>query len=268
MAPKTDTSFDTFLADVLAAIPEEQRGTVEEALKAEAVTSVVRPRVLAQADYSRNMDALKTERAAFEQEVQEAQRKINGWNEWYQSTSEQTTQMKDQLAKYQEAYGDLDEGSGGVRTPSGNQNGVTGMTEEQVKEMVETARQAGNAEAIAFADALTDIKLDHRANYKEKLDTVALIEFAHKNGLPITHAYEQFVSDKREAKQKEELDERIKQERESAVAEYASKHNLPVIPSANEVMHTLDTETKVSRNPNDRVSNAVASFLGGRGGSQ
>src|SRR5690242_13744768 len=98
-----DAAFNDFLADLKAINPQ-----VEELLKDEKVSTKLREGVLARADYSSNMDSLRAEREQFEQQVQEARQKIEGWQKWYGDVSQEMSSVQDRLRQYETLYGTID----------------------------------------------------------------------------------------------------------------------------------------------------------------
>jgi hypothetical protein len=238
-------AYQEFLNDLIAAVPEGQRATVEEAMKAEAVNSKLKEGVLARSDYSRSMDALRTEREALANEVTEARSRIDGWSQWYESATRDYAQMQQRVSEL-EAGGDP---TGPVTLPPNV------LTREQVTEELANRDRL----AIAFADTLTDLKLDHRERFKEKLNTNELIQFATKRGLPLDAAYREFTADRVKEQQEADMEARLKTAREEGAREYATSHRLP-IASTNMEPHVLDNTNKVPQNPRDRIQAAAAAW--------
>jgi hypothetical protein len=243
MAKKSD-AHEQFLADLIAAVPEIQRPYVEEALKADTVSRLLRDSVLNRSDYSRQSDSLAEERRAFEAEVAEARRRVAGWEEWYATSTQE-------LANAQARIAELETSSPTTPDP---------LTADFVsRDEITKQLQERDRYAIAFADLLTDLKIEHRDRFKEKLDTTALTQFAQRRGIPLDAAYPLFVADRVEVQRTKDLEERVKREREDAVKEYASAHRLPVSPGPSEP-HVLDTRENVSGDSRDRVRAAVAAW--------
>ena len=208
-----------FLADVLATVPEAQRAAVKEALELDGVKTVVKDRVLARSDYSALMD----EAAA---ELAEGRQKITEWTNWYGTASTEFANTTAALTEYEKRFGKLD--------GTGNPQVKPGMTKEEMEASLDAMLQPRDAAAIDVADLLTDLKLEYRDQFKEKLDSKALIKFAMDKRLPLDVAYSQFVAPKVAEKQKAEFDAAIKAAKEDGAREYATSHKLPIMPTGSE----------------------------------
>ena len=244
-----DTIFNEFLADLKAVNP-----AVEEILKDEKVSAKLRESVLARADYSQSMDTLKAEREQFAGEVAEARQKIAGWQKWYGDTAQEISATKTELEKYRETYGDLDSKS---QTQVANKAGY--LTKEDFqKALGEEIRQRDLA-SLKFADDLTDIKMDYRDRFHEPLPTPDVYQIAGDRGVDLKTAYGLFISDRVEEQRKAKYDADIAKAKEEGAAEYASKHNLPVVPSISDIVHYADLDSsKVPQTARDRIAAAVA----------
>lgn len=239
--------YEQFLAEVLSAVPEENRAAIEGTLKNEQLAPRIRERVLARSDYSRQSDTLRQERLAFEAQVAEAKNKISGWENWYAQTSAEQTRLQAENAAYKAQFGDVD--GEPVKQP-------TGITEEAFNNRLTSELDRRDRDAIAFADVLTELKLDHRDRFKEKLNTAELVEFATKNGLPLQAAYREYVSPKEEELREADLSAKLKAAKEEGAREALSQHRLPTASGFSEV-HTLDRVADVGKTSSDRVRNAV-----------
>jgi aconitase A len=152
MAKKVD-GYEAFLADVLATVPEDRRSMIEETFKNDAIRSELEKGYLRQSDFSRAHDNLRAERENFQHTVEEANTRINGWQEWYTNASGEYETMR---AENQRLVA-LD---GTDQRPV-----VQGMSQEDVTALLE----ARDRQAIAFADILTDLKLDHNKQFNENM---------------------------------------------------------------------------------------------------
>lgn len=247
MAKKNnDAAYESFLADLKAINPQ-----IEELIKDEKVSAKLKEGVLARADYSSNMDALRAERETFAQEVADARNKISGWQKWYGEVSQAVATTQDELKAYKEAYGDLDS------TAQRRVAREAGFTKEEFEKRLQDEINKRDVANLKFADDLTDIKLDYRDRFKEPLDTEAVYKVAGERGTDLKTAYESFISERVKAQDAEALKERIKKERDDAVREYASQHNLPVVDSRPDVTHVLDAKD-APKTQHDRVAAALA----------
>jgi hypothetical protein len=245
--PRRSDAYEAFRADLLAAVPDDRRQTLEEVLSLDTVNSKLREGVLARSDYSRSMDALREERQALEREVAEARTKIEGWQVWYNDATRDYAEMQSRLNSYETEYGELE----GRR-----QNFLT--KEEYTAELGRRLEERDQL-AIRFADVLTDLKLDHKAQFGEKLNTNELITYAQRQGLPLEVAYERFVAPRVDEMRKQEYEENLKKAREEGAREYAAQHQLPVSPSPAQP-HALDLNQSVPANSGERVRAAVAAW--------
>lgn len=249
-----DAAYNEFLADIKAIVGDDKWSAVEEALiKNDKASAKLRDGVLARAEFSSQMDALKAEREAFAAEVAEARSRIGGWQKWYGDVVTEIKAREDKLKAYMEAYGELDSPE---RTRGAQQAGYS--KEEFEKRLSEELQQRDLAN-LKFADDLTEIKLDYRERFKGKLDTGAVYKIAGENGLPLDAAYNLYIADKVEEQRQASFDEAVKKARQEGAAEALAKHNLPVVPSNPAHVHTLDAKD-IPASSKDRIAAAVANF--------
>lgn len=247
MAKKNDTAYDSFLADLKAINP-----AVEELLKDDKVSAKLRESVLARADYSANMDELRTQRETFATEVEQARERIKGWQTWYGDVTQQVATINDKVKQYEDAYGPIETAGDKRRAAQ-----AIGVSKEDMESLVESRMNQRDIAALKFADDLTDIKIDFKDRFKDRLDTEQVFKLAGERGVDLKTAYSVFINDRVEEQRTKDVDERIKQARVEAVTEYASKHNLPVAPSNSDMVHTLDARD-VPATSRDRIAAAVA----------
>tara|TARA_R110000868_G_scaffold255919_6_gene512592 strand:+ start:360 stop:1127 length:768 start_codon:yes stop_codon:yes gene_type:complete len=252
MAKKNDAAYDQFLADLKAINPQ-----FEEIVKDEKVSAKLREGVLARADYSSHMDTLRNERETFAVEVQEARQKIQGWQSWYGQATEQVASVQGKLQEYETLYGPIQAGE------KREVARAMGISKEEMDRALEDRMNQRDIAALKFADDLTDIKMDFKDKFKEKLDTTAVFRLAGERGVDLNTAYNLHIADRLEDVRTKDVEERISRARQEAVSEYASQHNLPVTPSSNDIVHVLDAKN-VSTNARDRVAAAVASMNASR----
>lgn len=252
MAKKNDAAFDAFLADLKAIAPG-----IEDLIKDDNVKTKLREGVLARAEFSTQMDALKTERETFANEVAEARNRIAGWQKWYGETSQQIVGIQDELTKYKTEYGELD---GATQKKVA---GAQGLTVDEFNKRLQEEINKRDIAALKFADDLTDIKIDYKDRFKEKLDTAAVYKIAGDKGVSLDVAYDIHIADKVEAQRTKNVEERIKQAREEGAREALTQHNLPILSNTSDVTHVLDVKD-APRTDRDRVSAAVAGFYAGR----
>lgn len=249
MAKKNDKAFDDFLADIVSLNP-----AVEEILKDDKVKTKLKEGVLARADYSAHMDNLRDRESQFASEVQEARSKIDGWKNWYGTATQQVASIQSKLAKYEDTYGALEDAD--PRHVARR----TGLTQEEVAQLLDKKTQERDLVAMKFADDLTDIKIDFSTRFKSKLDTEAIYKVAGERGVDLKTAYDIHIADRVEELRNKDVEDRIAKAKEDAVAEFASKHNFPTIDTRSEMTHVLDAK-EIPNTSRDRVQAALAGFL-------
>ena len=243
-----DTIFKEYLAELEAINP-----SIKDILADEKVSAKLKEGVLARADYSSSMDTLRAERESFASEVAEARNRISGWQKWYGDVSTEVSKTQEELKAYREAYGDLD--AAGQRREARK----AGLTQEEFEKRLNDEIGKRDLANLKFADDLTDIKIDYRDRFKEKLDTAEVYKIAGERGTDLLTAYNLHIADRVQEKADLDLKATIKREREDAVKEYASQHNLPIVDTRSDVTHVMDFKD-APKTQHDRVAAALASF--------
>jgi hypothetical protein len=255
MAKKSsEETFKSWLADFLGELPEDDRKVVEAKITAnEKATSKLKDGVLARSEFSSKMDEGRAEldaaRAKFDAETAEARNRIAGWEGWYAKTTEEKTALAAKVAEFEKTYGPLEGGSRKVD--------VTAITEAQVTEAVNKALGG----AIKFNVDLNAVSTKHALDFREPLDSQAVLDIATKQNLDVRSAYGVFIADRLEERRKTELDERIKKEREDAIAQDRAVRGFPSVPADHQRPHVLDLAPKVSKDEPSRVQGAVGDFM-------
>jgi len=246
-----DELFDTFLAQVLQTVPEDQRAAFEANLKAEATREIVRRGVASREELSYGADDLKAARAQFDQDVQQARQTIDGWQKWYEGYVSEEKSLKDKVAAYEQQYGTLDPAAGPTRKTT-----TAGISAEDLQRMLAER----DAAAIRFASELTNLQLEHRDRFKTPLDSEGLIKFAVEQGnIPLRTAYRDFVAEQAKEFEQKELDAKLKAAREDGAREALSQHKLPIVSAPTEP-HVLDRMNEAAKTSTDRVKAAVAAW--------
>lgn len=250
MAKKTsDESYKSFLADVLAAIPEDKRAAVQEAIDAEPVQAKLKSGVLARDEFSRQMDEVKSIRQQLDGEVTEARTKIAGWQKWYNENLGERTTLVDKLKKYEEEYGALD---GETRAKY--------LREDDFRTTLDAEIRKRESALLKFTDDLTDLKIEHRQKFGEKLNTEDVYKIAGERNIPLDMAYTIYTADKVKERNDKDFSDKLKAAREEGAREALSKHNLPGVSSNHALgVHAMDV-TDAPKSPRDRIAAAVAGF--------
>ena len=254
MAIVTRDTYQTFLDQVLAKIPEDRRESVQGVFRDETVAAQLRDAVLARSDYSRTRDEV-------DREIAEARSTIKEWQDWYAQEVEQSAVRTEQLTQYKELYGDLDETD---RTPKARKDDEMAKPVIDQDALNQTLAQRDQM-AMQFADLLTDLKIDHRDRFGERLDTSSLMEYANKHQVSLKEAYRELVAPKEQAKAEADLAQKIAAAREEGRQAVLSEHKLPVGPPRREP-HYMDIGKDAPRDQRTRVGNAVAAFNAGIAG--
>jgi len=250
MARKSkDTLYNEFLAELKAINP-----AIEEIVKDEKVSSKLRESVLARADYSQSMDELKAQEEQFKLEVQEARTKIAGWQKWYGDTSKQVADIQNELEQYKSEYGELTEGE--KRKVAAE----AGFTKAEFELRLNEEINKRDVAALKFVDDLTDLKIEHRSKFNEKLDTAAVYEIAGKQQLPLNLAYKEYIADKEAELRKKDYDTAIAAAKAEGAREALSQHKLPQVSNNPDYVHVLDA-TDVPKTDRGRVEAALSDFL-------
>lgn len=251
MAKKNDAAYEAFLADLKGIVPEIE-GILANNEKA---SSKLREGVLARSEFSSQMDALQKEREQMQQYLSSEKQKIEGWQKWYGDTTAEVARMQQELSQYVEEYGELSDA--GKRREAAKQGYTKEEFDKRLNEEIQKLAQAH----LKFTEDLTDIKIQHRDEFKERLDTDSLYKIAGEKNVPLTVAYNEMVADKRKERDEALFQEKLKQAREEGAREFASKHNLPLVPS-NADIHVLDVPADtVGKTANDRIKAAAESFM-------
>jgi hypothetical protein len=240
--------YDAFLAEVLATVPAEQKQGVEEALRNESVAKSLSASTLRQSDYSRQMDELAKAKEAAGAEINRREGMLEAektrYAEWYEGANKDYLNATEKLKRYRSEYGDLD-GDTIMNKPTEDY-----LTKEQYEERLAQELEQRDRRAIKFADVLTDLKLEHKDKFSERLDTDALFEHIEKNNLNLEVGYKDFISDRVAEVNQAKVDEQIKQAREEGRMEGRSQAALPVQPDtsvAHEIMNADKPATSEER---------------------
>lgn len=254
MAKSNDTIYSEFLADLKAINPK-----VEELLADEKVSSKLRESVLARADYSSKMDEVAKTRKDMDTYLAQERQKIDGWQKWYGDATKEVATVAEQLERYREQFGELDPQQ--QRQVARQAGMTTEQFDAQINKRLMEEFNKHNSAIAKFANDLTDIKIEHRERFKERLDTDSLYKIAGEKNLPLDVAYDVFIADRVEALDKSNRADELKRAREEGAREALAQHRLPTLTSAPTMTHVLDV-VDAPRTSTDRVKAAVASYYG------
>jgi hypothetical protein len=109
-------------------------------------------------------------------------------------------------------------------------------------EMLEEKLNLIQGSALDVIAGSTDYAFDFYKRFGEKLDTRALFKNSLEQGISLKQAYMEHIEPRLDDQRTKEFDERIKREKEAAVAEFKAKHKFPALaersqPSVAEVLN-------------------------------
>lgn len=204
-----------------AGLSQEEKDAILKVTANEKFAKGLGDDVLRQQDYSRNMDALKTEKAK--------------WSDWYQKAltadqqrAQELADYQTQLAAYEAAYGKVD------GTQRQVIQGVQTADLDKFRKELEEKDKVRDSQMISLLKGMGRIASQHAVEFKETLDTDALEKVAMERNLPLMQAYEEMVRPRREEKSTLARAEELKLAREEGARDALSKHHLPVDTGAKE----------------------------------
>lgn len=219
------------LAQTAGFTDEQKAGILKVATENEKFLKGLEEGVLARSDYSRSMDALKTEK----------DKMIADNTRYYQSEAVRAAENQkvvDQYAaavqRYEAQYGKL-EGTDGERKVIQTAQGEF-ISKKDYDESVK--RMEGNF--IGILKTGLKIATQHMHEFKEPLDVDALEKVAVAGNISLQQAYDQWVSPRRTESQAAALKTQLDAAKAEGAREFASKHKIPVDTGAREFHPLLD----------------------------
>lgn len=153
--------------------------------------------------------------------VRAADQKLQEYANWYGTASAEYSKMADELARLK----------AGVGQPNGipDINNLD-LSRYTTKEDIAKIVQDQGARFATVIKQATGITADHVARFHEKPDLEAIDRIAQERNVPLDTAYEIYIRPRVDEQAKLDLDRKIKDARDEAVRDYASRHRLPVDP--------------------------------------
>lgn len=201
-----------------AGIADDKLQAALEVFGNEKVSKSFESRMLAQDDYSRNMDAV-TKRNTELNRWYEDQVKLAQENDAVVKRSQAT------VAKYLETYGELPDGTPGAGTAAGRREQVGDWVSK--KEYEEALANQGR-QALSITKTAMWASADYLKRFNEVLDPDELEKFALSSGLPLKAAYEKYVEPKVQLQQSTSFEEKLKRAKEEGLQEGLSRSGVPV----------------------------------------
>jgi len=274
MAKKAVKKGAEFIAGVLEKVPEEQRAAVKAALEAEEVLDYVGSHALRQDEFSAAMEEAK--RLETESKILIAKNQ-----EWYQDNlpllnkGAKADELDKEVKKLNKRLKAIQE------DPDSDQTDITAAEDKfakatenliskeaakaMVDEAVKNATLSTQANGLDLVITMTDLASRHLADFREPLDSRALILYAQKNSTNIVDAYNRIYAEKiegnKEAKAAEERAALKKQLREELIKEMpAQGHGLYPVGTGEPISSTLGALTNKPAPGVDIAARAAAAY--------
>lgn len=181
---------------------------------------------LRQSDYSRNMDALKTEK--------------ENYSKWYKGVLDTTSKNQKAVEEYEAkvtnyrqqllAMGiDPDSPTGQEATRQ-----AVPIGDYVSKKDLEELQKKQESQYLYLLKQVPTLAIRHFKQYGEELDMNALEKIVAEKNLPLDAAYRELTEPLAQKKQEQSFEERLKAAREEGLREGLSKANIPVDTRAKE----------------------------------
>jgi len=169
--------------------------------------------VARQAEFSRAMDELRTQRSTYERQQTE-------WTTWFTTNKPVVDQMRTALTAYEQKYGPLD--------PNNPNRGGEGLTQAQIDKQLKEISDRSMAFTTSVTKQVAWAMDDYRSRFGKALDLEALEKTALDQNLTVRQAYEKMIEPEVKTQTEATRQKELKEAGDKAVQEYASKHSLPV----------------------------------------
>lgn len=202
-----------------AGLSDDEKAGLLKAASNEKVAKSLGDDILRQADYSRNMDALRGDRQK--------------WEAWYADSLQWRANEEARLAALT---------NGGDRTTTTTTQPIFNA-EEYKKALLDEVGKKSQAQEQQFIGLLkTGLSLvgKHMSEFHEPLDVDALAKVAVEKGQSLDAAYSDLVAPRRAEAQKAKWDADLKAAREAGAREFASTHKIPIDTAPREHHPLLD----------------------------
>lgn len=214
-------------------LTKEQQDALATALENESFADEVAKGFMLQADYSRSKNEVAAERKKQEEEVQAKWKELNDWYASQKPIYDQAAAIYQDYTKIREALGQP-AGQG----PQTQQTQTTGgqmpyLTVDQARKLLEENNlQLGQGVGTLVKDAVK-ISNDYHKRFGEYPDIDAFDDYLAQQrktdpSLTVMGAYRSWIEPKVEERRTAEFDRKLKEAKEEAVRDYASKHHIPV----------------------------------------
>lgn len=215
-----------------SALPKEQQDALAAALENESFASEVAKGFMLDADYSRSKNEVAAERKKQEDEVQAKWKELNEWYASQKPIYDQAAAIYQDYQKIRQAVGADGQPPNGQ--PPANGNGTPPyLTVDQARKLLEENNmQLGQGVGTLVKDAVK-ISNDYFKRFGEHPDIDAFDEYLAAQrktdpSLTVMGAYRSWIEPRVEERRTADFDRKLKEAKEEAVRDYASKHHIPV----------------------------------------
>jgi hypothetical protein len=185
------------------ALADEDKAALLKVASNEKFAKALGDSVLRQEDYSRNMDALKTDRTK--------------WEKFYGDLVTWKAGEEQRIAAILQDNGQQHQQEQQIDMKQF-------ITPQQLKEEMAQRERT----TISLLKDMGRIASAHAVEFRETLDTDALEKIAVEKNLTLTGAYQEMVRERREVSQKEKFTNQLKEARDEGARDALAKHKLPV----------------------------------------
>src|SRR5882724_4175943 len=212
-----------------AGASEEKKQAILAALDDEVVAKafnedLVTPR-MRHDEYSRNMDALKTDKEK--------------WSKFYQETITWKANEQDRIAQL-EALAANGHDPNNVDPNVRQQTVLTTEALTALDKKYDERMKSQEQNFLSLLEGVGDITSDYVVRFKEKPDLGAIKKIAIDKGMSLTQAYSEYIAPRVQAMQTADFDARLKQAREEGAKDALSKQGLPGITAPRDFHPLLD----------------------------
>jgi len=251
-----------------AGLDEAQIKAVGETLGNEQVAKVFVDGFRSASEFSRGLDKNRSE---WEQQLKESNQKVEQLTNWYEQEAkpayEQNLRGVQTLQRYQELYGSLDGNNMQNNSHPKSDTPTNGLTREEFQKAME---EYGH-KTVDLTKAALLMGGDYQQKFKRPLNQEELAEIertALENRLPLDRAYQSWVTPKVRELELSELEAKYKQEKEEAVRDALSKHNLPVDSKPPEYHPFFNPQSEGNPEADARAASQQAFLSGWTGGAE
>jgi hypothetical protein len=219
MTPEEAKAHFTKLAQD-AGLDAEQQKAVLQAIDNEKFRTNLTAGYKRHDEFSREMDAVRAEKE-----------KLKTWYEKEELPKyQQYVQSAEELRRYKEMFGDIEDGKGGDgKGGNGRGNGAgAGMSKEEIDRYFEDKLKQRDSAYVDLMKKVNSISADHMKRFGEPLDMDAVEKIAVERGIDVRMAYKELIAPKEQAAMEARHKEDIEKAKAEAVRDFQSRNHLPL----------------------------------------